>query len=241
MKKSLVLMAMAGVALASCVNDVAEVQQQQVQKVKITFDSPVLYDNGSGSRASVFGEIGPHTAGTNTYTYPTAESFKIFAVQYEGTYSGWATGTTLAEFNGNALEYDSNVDGWAPKQNGRYYYWPDNQKMAFSALSPADLTVEGVTGVNVGVVPTYGAEGLKIENFQVMPDAAKQYDLMFSKRIVDQTAANMQHGADKYSGIPIMFQHALSSIRFSLQNTSTATVVIQKIVLSGLADVGTFK
>ena len=240
MKKSLVLMAMAGVALASCVNEIADVQQQQVQKVKITFDSPVLYDNGSGSRATVFGEIGPHTVGTNTYTYPTAESFKIFAILYEGNYPGWATNTTKAEFDGNSLVYDSNVDGWAPKQDGRYYYWPDNQKMAFAALSPADLTVEGIANVNVGVTPTYGADGLKIQNFQVMPDASKQYDLMFSKRIVDQTAANMQHGADYYSGVPITFQHALSSIRFSLQNTSSATVVIQKIELSGIADIGSF-
>ena len=43
MKKSLVLMAMAGVALASCVNDVADVAQEQ-KKVKIAFDTPVLYN-----------------------------------------------------------------------------------------------------------------------------------------------------------------------------------------------------
>ena len=46
MKKSLVLMAMAGVALASCVNDVADVAQNQEQKkVKIAFDTPVLYNS----------------------------------------------------------------------------------------------------------------------------------------------------------------------------------------------------
>ena len=52
MKKSLVLMAMAGVALAGCVNDVADVAQNQEQKkVKIAFESPVLYNNAE-SRAN---------------------------------------------------------------------------------------------------------------------------------------------------------------------------------------------
>jgi hypothetical protein len=112
--------------------------------------------------------------------------------------------------------------------------------MAFAAVSPADLTVEGQTGINEGVEPVYTADGLKIENFQVMPESAKQYDLMFSRRIVDQTAENMNHGADAYSGIPIEFQHALSSIRFSVQNTSTAEVIITKIELRGVKDIGTF-
>ena len=240
MKKSLVLMAMAGVALASCVNDVADVAQNQEQKkVKITFDSPVVYDNNAGSRATVFGEIGPNKVGGNTYTYPGEESFKIFAVQYKGDYPGWSAGKAV-EFNGDDLVYDSQVDGWAPKKDGRYYYWPDGEKMAFAAVSPADLTVEGQTGVNVGVEPQYTAAGLKIENFRVMPESAKQYDLMFSRRIVDQTPEKMNHGADAYSGIPIEFQHALSSIRFSVQNTSTAEVIITKIELWGVKDIGTF-
>jgi hypothetical protein len=47
MKKSLVLMAMAGLALASCVNDVADVAQSQIQKkTLIGFDAPVTYANG---------------------------------------------------------------------------------------------------------------------------------------------------------------------------------------------------
>lgn len=242
MKKSLVLMAMAGVTLASCVNDVAEVAQKE-EKVAIKFESPLLYDNASVSRASVFGEIGP--VGSTNRSYPKEESFTIYAIQYVGEYKGWTVEnvTTPADFNGDALMYDQNMNGWAPKKDdGGYYYWPAGKNMAFAAYSPADLTVEeeSLTDINANVVPSYGVTGLNIENFQVMPDPAKQYDLMFSQRIVDINSSNLQHGADNYSGIPLVFQHALSSIRFSLQNKTKAEVVIKKIDLRGACDMGTF-
>ena len=45
MKKRLLVMAMAGVALAGCVSDeVAEIAQKN-ERIKIVFESPVLYEN----------------------------------------------------------------------------------------------------------------------------------------------------------------------------------------------------
>ena len=234
MKKRLMVMAMAGVALAGCVSDeVAEVAQKNEQ-VKITFDSPIMY-NKAESRANVHGEIGSYTytGTTATYSYPRAEDFIIYAVSHTSNLDTWAT-AEVAKFNGDHLSYDDNVDGWAPKQvddpstdvneAGKYYVWPSGKKMSFAASSPADLEI---TGIN----RSYGSTGLTISNFQVASDAAEHYDLMFSHRTVNKTSADMNHGASYYSGIPIVFRHALSSIRFSISNQ---TFPDHEIVLTGI-------
>ena len=235
MKKRLLVMAMAGVALAGCVSDeVAEVVQKNEQ-VKITFDSPIMY-NKAESRANVHGEIGSYTyeGTTATYSYPRAEDFKIYAVSHTGNLTTW-TDAEDAKFNGNTLSYDDNVDGWAPKQvddpntpdvneTGKYYVWPSGKKMSFAASSPADLE-------NNGIGRNYTAAGLTISNFVVNSDASNHYDLMFSHRTVNKTSADMNHGASYYSGIPIVFRHALSSIRFSISNQ---TFPDHEIVLTGI-------
>lgn len=235
MKKSLVLMAVAGVALASCVNDVADVAQNQEQKkVKIAFDTPVLYNNAE-SRANFFGEIGSHqyTQGGTVYSYPKEENFIIYAVAHEGSFTGWKTTEEFA-FNNTSIGHDARVDGWAPKKSDQsYYYWPSGKLMTFAASSPADLAV---TGVN----RTYGATGLTITDFEIAGDASKQYDLLFSKRTVNKSSADMSHSASYYSGVALEFQHALSSIRFSLSNTSGENVVLTKISLYGVKYKGNF-
>lgn len=247
MRTKLFLAALAGVALASCVTDKEYVETNPTEGVKIVFDSPVLYNN-TQTRANVFGEVGTHQYGPVTYSYPKEELFKIFGIQYTGSFAGWAAeGVETAEFNDTAIAYDNNVDGWAPKKyvdsKADYYHWPIGKNMAFAAYSPANLNVseDGYTSdVNKDVVPTYGANGLTIEDFTVIPNAAYQYDLLFSQRAVDMDANDMTHGASYYSGIPIQFQHALTSIRFSLQNTSNAEVIIKGIKLYGVKSTGDF-
>lgn len=228
-------MAMAGVALAGCVSDeVAEVVQKNEQ-VKITFDSPIMY-NKAESRANVHGEIGSYTytGTTATYSYPRAEDFIIYAVSHTGNLTTWAD-AEVAKFSGNSLSYDDNVDGWAPKQEddtstpdvneaGKYYVWPSGKKMSFAASSPANLE-------NGEITRNYTYTGLTISNFVVNSDASKHYDLMFSHRTVNKTSADMDHGASYYSGIPIVFRHALSSIRFSISNQ---TFPDHEIVLTGI-------
>lgn len=235
MKKSLVLMAMAGIALASCVNnEVVDVPQKELKK--ITFSSPVMYNNVIGSRAEYHGEIGGHlyVDGGVIYSYPRKENFQIFAVEHANDFAGWANATT-AEFNNTLVSYDLNVDGWAPKKNGQYYFWDTTKKMSFAACSPADLQqAQNWNGRK------YDATGLTLTNFKVPEDASKQYDLLFSKRAVNMTKENMNHDASYYSGVPIQFMHALSSIRFSISNKSEYNVVLKKISLLGVKDVGTF-
>lgn len=229
MKKNLFFILMAGVALAGCVSE--EVVSENNGPKAITFSSPVMYQNAS-TRANFYGEVGVHTYGTTTtYSYPREENFMIYAVQHDNLFSGWAN-ATAHEINNTAISYDGSVDGWAPKTSeNKYYYWPEGM-MSFAASSPADLENSAIR--------EYGAEGLTIKNFEIPATAAKQYDLLFSVRTVNNTSAQMQHGAEAYSGLPIQFQHALSAVRFSIQNETEAEVVLTDIQIYGTHYKGDF-
>lgn len=235
MKRNLFLFTLAGIALAGCVNDEMADVASEKEKVKIAFESPLLYKN-STTRANYFGEIGNHqyTAGGTTYSYPREEDFTIFAVEHDTDFSGWDS-STKHEMDGRTVKWEYSLDGWVPRtdENG-YYYWKEGVKMSFAASSPANLNVNGVNR-------TYGKNGVTISDFEVNADPANQYDLLFSAREINKTDEDMRHEASYYSGIPLKFYHALSSIRFSLSNTSSALVKLTGIKLVGVKYKGTFK
>lgn len=245
MKKSLFLMAMSGLALAGCVNDVAEVAQKQ-DRVRIAFDSPMTMTNAE-SRAKYYGEIGDiqYIQGGTTYTYPREEDFQIFAIEHTADYAGGWASTKTVDFNDTPVSFDNNLDGWAPLKpasgtNDRYYYWPSDAKMSFAACSPADM--QQAAGSNFS--RSYGASGLTLTNFVVQEASAtqyKQFDLLFSKRALNCTSDDMLDMAGHYSGIPIVFQHALSSIRFSLDKEGVEQpVYLKEIKLFGVYNKGNF-
>lgn len=239
MKKKLFFTAIAAILLTGCAKEDMNASRMQNEKNLITFDSPVTGKNVN-TKAVVHGEIGTYTytGSSATYTYPKNEKFIIFAVKHTGNLTSWGNATPC-EFNGDDLQYDQNVDSWAPKQtDGKYFYWPDNTKMSFAAVSPANLEE-----INNNVTPEYSSTGLTIEGFTIPATPDKHFDLMFSKRAANKTAANMNHTADAYSGIPLEFQHALSSIHFSLKkdNTVTEEIKLTKIVLKNAKNKGTFK
>ena len=234
------LAVLAGVALASCVTDKGADFIPQNDQTKITFSSPVMYDNSAGTRAGHYGEVGNHSYGTqSTYSYPRAESFHIYAVKHANDFAGWESADAKALFDDTDVSYDGSLDGWAPKKptgNDPYYYWPADMKISYAACSPADME----QGASWTGSRTYGKTGLVITDFKVASDASKQFDLMFSKRAVNKTKDDMLHDAAYYSGVEIEFQHALSSIHFSLKNETSAVVALKKITLYGVSDVATF-
>ena len=234
MKKHLFLVALAGVALAGCVKN--DVEAPATKDVKIGFASPVLYSNVN-TKATVYGEIGSHKyEGTETiYTYPREEKFQIFAVEHDGNLTTWDA-ATATDFNATAISYNRSLDAWAPlKADGGFYYWPDDKLLSFAAMSPAELDVTGAT-------TSYSSEGLTIANFVIADDPAKQYDLLYSDRSINKTAADMKdYGAEYYGGIPIMFKHALSSIHFSLKTDATEIVTLLSIQLKNVKNKGTFE
>ena len=253
MKKNLVLMVMAGVALASCVNDeVEEIVQEPINR-KITFESPLAYTNGS--RAHVKGEI--------ANPYPQDETFMIYATEYEvDNYTGWtgarASDANTVFFNNTEVTFDTSVDGWAPKKDDQgYYYWTDGNYMAFAACSPYNLNLseknekpaDNAADLSTTTYRYYDKDGLTIKNFKVAETSTEQYDLLFSRRLYDQDAGDMVKVEGQYSGIQLTFQHALSSIHFSLLNETLLstdpkqheTIILKDISVKNVYTQGTFK
>lgn len=234
MKKHLLLAALAGIALAGCVKN--DVLVPQEKNVKIGFASPVLNSNVN-TKATVYGEIGSHKyEGTETvYSYPREEKFKIFAVEHSGDLTSWGNANPT-EFNGQNIAYYNKLDAWVPftASNG-YYYWPDDAKLSFAAMSPAEFNFEGAE-------VSYGSTGLKVTNFVVTDNPAQQYELLYSERAANKTSQDMvDDGASYYSGIPIVFKHALSSIHFSLKTDASESVTLISIKLNNAYNKGTFE
>lgn len=225
MKKQFLLMAMAGVALAGCVGNEVEEVTSKKELAKIMFETPVMY-NHAESRI-VPGEI---TAGDRSY--PTEEDFVVFATEYEGNFQGWMHEHNATLWGTNdriRVHYNPALNGWEPWNGSAFetYYWNLNMKAGFSAYSPADASGSA----------TYGADGLTITDFTVDPTPKLQYDLMFSSRNVDVTHSNQTFNG--YSGTPILFHHALSSIRFAIVSDKTAK--LNGISVHNVYNKGTFK
>ena len=236
MKKMLLLTAMTVMTFAGCVKNEVHRLDSENHGPMIVFESPFMYDNVT--KAEVLGEL-------NEAKYPQDENFIIFAAQHQGDFAGWPTKELddphsdedgLCEFNGKAISYVSTFDAWVPTyQNGsetEYYYWPQGKKLSFAAMSPSELG-SGSVG--------YNNTGLTITDY-VNPIPGEQFDLLFAKRTMNHTSSDMIGVAGVYSGIPISFQHALSSIHFSIcKDELDQDVKLKKITLKGVVNKGTFK
>ena len=256
MKKYLLGAAVVGIALTGCVNDEA-VDNIQQEKQRITFDSPVSYSN-SDSRANYYGEIGnPNNTTNQANIYPTNEKFVVFGVCHTGDFPGWdgakeifmGTATTDDTDGKNTLSsgvevtYNSTLNGWEPATD---YFWPGGgDKLTFSAYSPADLKAYATTGQTASVesgaptpTVTYGKNGLIIQNFKVPTNIPSHFDLLFSQRTYNQT---VNGGNGTYNGVPIVFQHALASIKFELSTTSERTITLKRLELKNIRSEGDFK
>lgn len=190
MKKMLFMAAISALALTSCVSD--DNVNNEETKLAMRFDAPAMKQ----TRANVMGEI-------SGVLYDAREDFVVFSKYYKGNFTGWEStigdyfhaGGDVATNEGNDSKY------WSTEAT---YYWPDVEyNLAFAAYSPAEF----------GTAPesiAHTAEGLQVAGFQTEADANKQYDFMYSDRVIDRNKTN--NGS---SSVPLVFHHALSSIVFS--------------------------
>lgn len=226
MKRILLFAAVAGAALASCVKNESE-SGMTASDSKISFEAPVV---GATTRA-VSGEIGD--------VYPTEESFKVWGWYHEGDYTGFGTSTSwrnyMTDADGKPITVSyNNVNSWAPTKD---YFWPKNGKLTFAAYSPADAA---------GTY-THTANGLNITKFTVA-DAGKQYDLMYSDRAYNRTSSTNQYvgtATKPYTGVDIVFHHALSSIVFKVGTDADYSKAdndfkIKSITIKNVANAGNF-
>lgn len=219
MKRFLFVAACASLTLAGCVNDerldTNEVLRKEAKKV--TFSAPVV---GANSRA-VLGEIN---------TYPTNETFNVYAVRHSGTFDGWDT--HVQENNGYFMQnkiigYNQETNCWESSDD---YYWPIGKYVTFGAYSPTQLDTDFEVG--------YNESGLFITNYQI-PAVGSQYDVMFSNLAIGKNADSGNSEAD-YAGVDLLFNHALSSIKFTAKVSGNFEVWINKIEICNVAYKGNF-
>lgn len=198
MKKNLLLLSLAGLAIASCTSD--ENLSENAGKSRLRFETPLM----STVTKAVTGEIGG-------LIYPTEEKFDIYGIQYSGDFKGWATSTDVKDFwTGGAVQtvetaahIGSSTGVNAAWSTTNDYFWVNEPyKLAFAAYSPSDAKGDATIA--------YDATGFTFTGFTVKSTVADQYDLMYSDRQFDCTRNKYEN-----TGIPLKFNHALSSIVFA--------------------------
>lgn len=232
MKKVLLFAAAASVAFTSCVKD-EPAPKVGASDSKITFEAPLV---GATTRANVYGEING--------AYPTGEEFKVWGWYHLNDYTtfadatnGWKNYMTVGGGAPLTVTYDG-ASTWAPAQD---YFWPKNGKLTFAAYSPADAA---------GTI-THTENGLQITNFTIA-DVSAQYDLMYSDRSYNRTVTAKGEdyytgsASNTYTGVDIVFHHALSSIVFvtgtdkDYATKGDVFFKIKKITVSNVVNTGSF-
>lgn len=216
MKKLFFIAAIASVAFASCVkNDPASSVTEQHE---ITFAAPVV---ATTTKAQV--EL--------LKKYPTTETFGVFALYYAEKFTGYdATAVYMTDVQATHGTYTGTDGAWSTAG----YYWPKNGgKLTFAAYSPYDPTVKA----------SHDDSGIHFDDYVVT--TAANVDLMFSDRAYNKAETNQVTNTDNYYGVELVFNHALSAVKFMVNTTSQLATdgyefVIQKIELLNINNKGDF-
>lgn len=180
---------------------------------KITFANPVVSPN----TRTEFGEINGK--------YPQGETFQAYAYWNETTFTNVTSSTIY--FEDVKAFYDGTVGGFNLDPE---YFWPGQGSLTFAAYSPTAAKDNGTH--------SYGDKGFTFTDFTI-PAIGDQYDFLFSKRSYNKTKSE---GGTSYNGADINFQHALSSVNFTIVNADDygSDVVLTKVELQGISNKGNF-
>ena len=242
MKKNFWVVALASVALVSCVNEVPVVGDNDKQPQELKFGDPMM-----SKQSRAVGEI----LGAK---YPGDESFVVYSVVHDGAFAGWENSLSWQSQHDNDQTNDkigdapffpldgvivskSDVNNYWHITGSTKYYWPKNEvvngdttdyKMTFAAYSPASLGYPSDPTQKYADDINYDKNGLTITGYTMPDDPAKHFDLMFSTRTTDAET----------SPIAINFKHALASIRFMFVKQAESTggahsITIKKVSLIG--------
>lgn len=223
MKKFFLLAALASIALASCVkNEPAKFDSQK----EITFTTPVL------------------AVPTKTQEIPGTDY--LSSSPSFGVYGWYVAGATYVADDATAymhnveVKYDSSINKDDDTGTGAWisddaYYWPKQGSITFDAYSPYSINTL-VTGDKTN--------GLTITGFGVTNVLDDQVDLLYSTRAYDKTSSKGTTN-DRYDGVDIVFNHALSVVKFTARTAAdyspTTTIKVTKIQIVDALTKATFE
>ena len=179
----------------------------------ITFDAPVV---GLSTKAQLL-------EGTD---YPIDRPFGVYAYYTAGTYDG--TNGTLYMKDVQATYQAADPTCYAVGN----YYWPKTGKLSFFAYSPY---TEAAATENAGAISLA---------YTVKGTPADQVDLLYSDWADNKTKDNavVNLGSNKYNGIQLNFNHALSVVMFKFAGKTADIASNIKLVdadLKGVLSAGT--
>lgn len=219
MKKILLLMTSAMLLFAGCAKEELTSEPQEIGFRAYNFKQTKAPIEGAD-----YGETDP--------------MFKVFAALVrEGDYADkYASSEKYFE---TVVAYDGSDSYkiWRPYNvtgtNYIKYYWPMAGSLTFVAVSPATANSAFANK----------AATLTVTDFSSSTTVADQADLMYSK-IADAdnlTANTTAYTGSTTKGVPVVFNHALSQIRFEAYNKEAAanTIQIDNIQLTNVANKGT--
>ena len=143
----------------------------------------------------------PSITGTQ---FPTTETFSVYAWTAATLTEYFMDNVTVAYDNGGTAD-DTSDDSWKPQ--GTTYYWPKDATVDFIAYYPT-----GLAGITVK------ENELKFEDIDVK---TYQKDIMYSDKAVgfSNNADLISDAISAYEGVPIIFRHAVSKVKFLAELT----------------------
>lgn len=128
--------------------------------------------------------------------FPTTETFSTYA------WSAAALGTYFME--NVTVAYDNTEDLWKPTET---FYWPKDATVDFISYYPTGLT--GITVAEDQIQFT----GINVNTLQ--------QDIMYADKAAgfSNNEDLVADGANGYSGVPTIFRHALSKVKFIVELT----------------------
>jgi len=177
-------------------------------------------------------EIGPETKGTPAYTENLGSLYKNDLSVYgdKGSFTTAATYENM-ETSMYARKDEAQGEGWRYQHNYNGDPWPkDGSAVGFYLNMPAAPTGVSITGRTGGKFTfTYTSP----------TTAAEQQDILFAYRSMTKE----QHHGFLPNGAPVLFQHALTAVKFAIGNDdddiSSNNIAITEVIFNGLVNTGT--
>jgi len=167
----------------------------------------------------------PATKGTPVYTENVGVLYEKMGVRAGSTnYEFYSMDNAEGSATGTMVDGGWRYQGeftWAQDAYDFYFWMP--------------TTDNGITGT-----PTYGKTGDDLSitfSYESKKTAADQKDLIFAARNITKAEAQ---GKYRVNGVPVLFNHALTGVKFAIKNyDATKKIAIKSVSFNGLYDSGT--
>ena len=167
----------------------------------------------------------PATKGTPVYTENVGVLYEKMGVRAgSSNYEFYSMDNSEGSATGTMVDGGWRYQGeftWAQDAYDFYFWMP--------------TTDNGITGT-----PTYGKTGDDLSitfSYESKKTAADQKDLIFAARNITKAEAQ---GEYRVNGVPVLFNHALTGVKFAIKNyDATKKITIKSVSFNGLYDSGT--